>query len=734
MLIKNLICCCFLLVFAEWAKAQKAITLDDCFTSYRFYPQGAGDFQYLKDGIHYAQAATEGLRLHDVRKPDSDSLIKWSLPEQVQEFDAFDLSNDGTKVLLRTRTKQIYRHSVQADFYIYNFLNHTVMDLYEQGVEQLAQFSPDGHKVAFVSDNNLFVLDMDNGKTTQVTTDGAPEKVINGIPDWLYEEEFSPVDGDGMKALEWSPDGSKVGFLRFDETAVPEMQLTWYEAGTYPRQSAFKYPKVGQANSKVTAHMYDTRFGTTLKINTGMEGDYYLPRLYWTPDNRLAVVRMPRSQDAVEILVADGTTGQTAVLHRETDPAYVEIESKNKLIFLKNRPQFTWLSEESGFNHIYLYTMQLGKATQKTALTKGRFDVTAFYGLNEAGGKFYYQTATPTPLDRQVWEGYIDGRPPRLLTPGNGTHEATFTPSFAFYTLVRSDANTPPVVSLCDSIGRALHMVTDNSKVQQNRRDFGFVEKTFFQFRLPGDTLSLNGWMLKPAKMEAGRKYPVLIDIYGGPGSQTVKNEYDGYMDGWRQMLVQQGVIVVSVDNRGTGARGRDFKKCTQMELGKLETEDQIAAARYLASLPYVDAARIGIWGWSFGGYLSTSCILKGNDVFKMAIAVAPVVNWKWYDSAYTERYMRTMKENAGGYDHNSPIHFADRLKGGNYLICHGIADDNVHWQHSVEMINALIKANKQFDQHYYPNRNHGIYGDNATIHLFTKMTNFVKEQLLQIP
>ena len=717
--------------------AQKAITLDDCFTFFRFYAQSAGEFQYLNDGIHYAEADEQGLHIYDVRQPGADSLVAWELPESLKDFDAFELSEDETKALLRTHTRQVYRHSVKADYYVYDFRSGKSLNLYEQNVEQLAQFSPDGNKVAFVAENNIYVRDLQKGTVTQVTTDGLPNKIINGLPDWVYEEEFSPVDGEGMSALEWSPDASKIAFLRFDESAVPEMHLTWYEGGIYPRTSAFKYPKVGQANSKVEAYVYDLASARVLKADTYkadtyMEGDYYLPRLRWTPQNNLTLLRMPRSQAALELLMVDGKTGQTRVLHREADPAYVETESKNKFIFLQNRPAFIWMSEESGFMHLYLYDLKEGKAVKKSVLTRGAFDVTAFYGADEKNGKFYYQTATPTPLDRQVWEGNLDGTPPRLLTPGMGTHEATFGPTFDYFTLNRSDANTPPVLSVHNRSGQLMRVLTANEKVQNSRREFGFVEKTFFQFQLPNDTLALNGWMMKPAKMEPGKKYPILIDIYGGPGSQTVKNEYDGYFDGWRQMLVQQGIIVVSVDNRGTGARGAAFKKCTQMQLGKLETEDQIAAARYLSSLPYADPARIGIWGWSFGGYLSTSCILKGNDVFKMAVAVAPVVNWKWYDSVYTERYMRTLKENTAGYDQNSPIYFADRLKGDNYLICHGTADDNVHWQHSVEMINALIKANKQFDQHYYPNRNHGIYGDNATIHLFTRITEFVRTQLMQ--
>jgi dipeptidyl-peptidase-4 len=470
-----------------------------------------------------------------------------------------------------------------------------------------------------------------------------------------------------------------------------------------------------------------------------LESSDYVPRLYWTPDNQLVVGRLNRQQDTLELLLAmtgrilrdedaDKNWIPVRPLVRAVDPAYVDLEVSDNLHFLANGQSFIWMSEHSGFSHLYLHGMD-GK--MQRALTSGDFEVTAFYGLDEKNGKFYYQTATPTPLDRQVWEGSLDGSTPRLMTPLDGTNELAFSPTFEYCVHTHSDANTPSVVTLCNRKGEVLRTFTDNARVRKSREEYGFVKKQFFQIPLPGSSAPvLNAWMLRPANMDSTKKYPVLFDVYGGPNSQTVHNQYDGYVGAWHQLLVQKGYVVVSVDNRGTGARGRDFKKCTQLQLGKLETEDQIAAARYLGSLPWVDAGRIGIWGWSFGGYLSTSCILKGSDVFKMAMAVAPVTNWKWYDTAYTERYMHTTKDNAQGYEENSPVNFAERLRGGNYLICHGIADDNVHWQQTTEMINALIKANKQFDTYYYPNRNHGIYGQNATRHLFTKLTDFVLEKL----
>jgi dipeptidyl-peptidase 4 len=722
--------------------AQKSITLDDCFTHYRFYPENPGKgFHYLRDGVHYAEADDKGyLHIYDVRNEKFDSLITLNLPEAAKGFDQFTFSEDESKLLLRNHTETVYRHSVKADYFVYDFNTKQTQPVFEGGKIQHIEFAPDAKSLVFVFNNNLYVKDLGLNKIVQITKDGAPNQIINGLPDWVYEEEFSPVDGDGMVAVRWSPNSKLLAFIRFDESQVPTMPLTWYEDGMYPRQSTFKYPKVGENNAIVSVHLYNTETDAMLGKIMGIEQTDYVPRIHWTPDNQLVVTRLNRHQDTLELLQAlpertvfdqDERLLYIPVrpLLRETDPAYVEIESENKLIFLEKSRHFLWTSERSGFQHLYRFPSNPAASEKETALTKGSFDVTAFYGVDEQNGSFYYQTATPTPLDRQVWEGYLNGDAPRLLTPGKGTHDASFSPTFDYFTHTWSDANTPPVVTLRDRKGNALRSFTDNNRVAKNAKEYGFVKKEFFTFTLPDGT-PLNGWILKPANASAEKKCPVLFDVYGGPGSQTVQNQYDGYVGAWHQMLVQKGVAVVSVDNRGTGGRGRDFKKCTQLKLGHYETEDQIAAARYLATLPDLDGTRIGIWGWSFGGYLSTSCVLKGSEIFKMAMAVAPVTNWKWYDSAYTERYMRDIKSNGKGYEDNSPVNFAGNLRGNNYLICHGVTDDNVHWQQAVEMIQALIKANRQFETYYYPNRNHGIYGDNATRHLFTKLTNFVLEKL----
>ncbi len=724
--------------FVLGVHAQKSITLDDCFTYFKFYPEYGGDFNYAPDGLHYWVAENGGIDEYDVRTGEkSRSFIEPEALAKVGEWESFQFNADQTMVLLKTNVEKVYRHSELADYWIYDVKNKQATPLNEGEKVQFAVFSPEGKSIAFVVRNNLYIKDLARNKTNRITNDGALNKIRNGIPDWVYEEEFSPVTGEGMVATKWSPDGNQLAFIRFDETKVPAYTMNFYTGRMYPEQDSFKYPKVGAPNSTVSVHLYNLNEHTTSKI-MGLEADDYVPRLHWTQDNQLIITRLNRLQDTVELLVAlpgrsilDESDNINYIpvrpLLQETNKSYVDIH--DNLVFLKDKAHYLWSTEQSGFNQLYLYSLDNKTGIAPVPLTQPGMDMTTFYGVDEQKGKFYYQTASPSPLYRQVWEGDLKGGAPIMLSKGDGTWEARFSPTFDYYTLQWSEANTPPTVNLHARGGEKIRAITDNTRVRKAMKDYGFVDKTFWSFKL-ADGTELNGWMLKPANMIAGKKYPVLFDVYGGPGSQTVQDQYDGYMDPWRQMLVQKGIIVVSVDNRGTGARGEAFKKCTQLQLGKYETEDQIAAARYLATQSFVDPLRIGIWGWSFGGYLSTSCILKGNTVFNMAMAVAPVTNWKWYDSAYTERYMHTGKDNSEGYESNSPVNFAHLLRGGNYLICHGIADDNVHWQQTVEMINALIKSNKQFETHYYPNRNHGIYGDNATLHLFSKLTQFVQDKL----
>lgn len=731
-----LLSCLFVLVIApNPVQAQQPITLEDCFEHFRFYPKSEAERSYTADGFHYTAFENGNLSLFEV---ETEKKVRVLVPEaalrDIGEISGYWFSANLQYALLQSNAEPVYRHSVVADYWVVHTTTGVSTALNPGEKIQYAVLSPNGDAVAFVVRNNLVYRNLLSGVTTPVTRDGLINQVRNGIPDWVYEEEFSPVSGEGMVATRWSPDGTMLAYLRFDESESPEHVMHWYTGDTYPEQTRFRYPKVGAANSVVKVQIFNCTDGSTVEA-MGIDPNDYVPRINWTPDNRLVVTRLNRYQDTLQLLLAlpgrlltDEEAGKSyqamRLLLEETDPAYVELH--DDLYFLENGESFLWTSERSGFKRLYLQPMS-GETPRP--LTPEGLDLTTFYGLDEQTGEFHYQVAAPTPMERQVWTGNLSDTVQRLLSRPRGTTEAFFCPNYKFYTLTWSDANTPPQGSLYKKGGQLLQLLSDPADLEATRKRYGFVRKDFFNFPLPDGTL-LNGWMMKPDSLDAGRKYPVLFDIYGGPGSQTVLNQYDGFLDPWRQLLVKRGIVVVSVDNRGTGGRGAAFKKCTQLQLGNLETADQVAAARYLGALDFIDTSRIGIWGWSYGGYLSTSCILKGNDVFKMAVAVAPVTNWKWYDTAYTERFMHGISDNAEGYDGNSPIHFAHRLKGDNYLICHGTADDNVHFQHTAELIQALIKANKQFEIHYYPNRNHSIAGDNATMHLFTKITHFIQSKL----
>lgn len=499
--------------------------------------------------------------------------------------------------------------------------------------------------------------------------------------------------------------------------------MTNYRDEMYPEYVTFKYPKVGEDNAKVTIHFYDLESENTRMVIMANPMEY-VPRIKWTQDPEvLCVFNMNRHQNKLELILADAKSGNTSVLLTEKSKWYIDIH--DNLTFLKNGKQFLWTSERDGWNHIYLYKMNGALDRQ---LTKGEWEVTSFYGMDEEKGLAYYQAAKESPLQREIYMTGLKGRTNKMSTQ-SGWNQAQFSSTFDYFVLDYSTHNIPPVYTVFERKGNEVRVIENNAQVQKVQKSVEALPVEFFSFKTE-DNVSLNGYMIKPANFDENKKHPVFMYQYSGPGSQQVVDRWQGrryYW--WLQMLAQEGYVVACVDGRGTGARGEAFKKMTYLELGKLETIDQIEAAKYLGGLSYADPNRVGIFGWSYGGYMSSLCILKGNDVFKAAIAVAPVTSWKWYDSIYTERYMRTLKENENGYTDNSPIYFADKLKG-NYLLVHGMGDDNVHFQHTAEMSNALINANKQFDTYFYPNRNHGIYGGVTRLHLFNKMTSFLEENL----
>ncbi len=728
---------CLLLFLWSFAMtfSQNALTLEDIWQKGTFTTKGVSGFHFQKDGLHYTRSTGTAIEQYDLRDGsktgvlfDTKQVSDGAAPGWKGTFDNYTWSSDESCILLETNSKSIYRRSNTADFFVYRFADKNLLRLHTEGPQRDAFFSPDASKVAYIAENNLFYFDLNTQKTVQVTSDGQDNAIINGAADWVYEEEFSLV-----RAFDWSPDGKWLAFLRFDESAVPLFTLEMYRDSAYPQTVPFKYPKVSEKNATVTAHFYELKTGKLTKINLLADSgsDFYLPRLQWTPRGLLCLTWMNRLQNHERLLLADPSTGRCSTLIEEKNARYIDLQD---VTFLSDGSGFIKQSEKSGFNHLYLYDMQ---GRQKKALTKGPWEVTDFYGVDERNQLAYYQAAVVTPLQREIYVVNLKGKKRKKISDEPGTHSVRFSKTFDYAVCNFSTIQTPPRSTVRDRNGRLLRVLEQNTAIAEKQRQYGVLPVTFFKVPLrnapaPSGTWNgeLNGWMIRPtAPAFANQKLPVLMFVYGGPGSQQVTDAWKGGNYWWFQMLAQQGYVVACVDNRGTGARGEDFKKMTYLQLGKYETEDQIAAARYLATLPYIDAARIGIFGWSYGGYLSSLCLFKGPDVFKAAIAVAPVTNWKWYDSIYTERYMQTYTDNPSGYEENSPVNFAGRLKG-NYLLVHGLADDNVHFQNAAELVNHLIAAGRQFDSMYYPNRNHGISGGNARIHLYTKMTNFLKNKL----
>jgi dipeptidyl-peptidase-4 len=709
-----------------FANAQQKITLEKIWKEYAFSTKSVPGFNFLKDGRHYSRLEQSKIQQYDLI---TGELVKTLFdPASVKgkagfsgEVNGYSFSEDEAKILIRSERESIYRRSYKAKFFVYDRKSGSFNQLYEAGKQSYATFNPQASKVAFVHENNLYYKDLKAEKVVQVTDDGVKNKIINGSADWVYEEEFGFA-----KAFFWSPNGERLAYYRFDETAVPEFTMTNYRDDMYPEYETFKYPKVGEKNSKVDIYVFDAGTQKSIPVALGRERDIYVPRIKWTQDdNQLCVYKMNRHQNHLQLLLANARSGETSLMLEEKNKYYIAEAVFDNLTFLEDGKKFIWTSEKDGWHHIYLHDIKNRKSRQ---ITKGDWEVTRFYGIDEKTGRIYYQAAEKSPMERQVYSIGLDGKDKQIIAGGSGWNSTQFSSTYEYYVVTHSTANKPSTYSVFDKNGKLIRVIEENKDIKQKQQDYAVNPVEFFSFET-GDKVKLNGWMIKPSNFKANREYPVFMYVYGGPGSQTVRDAWLGTNYWWFQMLADQGYLIVSVDNRGTGGRGEEFKKMTYQQLGHYETLDQIEAAKYVGALPYADANSIGIFGWSYGGYMSSLCILKGNDVFKTAIAVAPVTNWKWYDTIYTERYMRTYQENENGYRENSPIYFADRLKG-DYLLVHGMADDNVHFQNTAEMANALIAANKQFDTYFYPNRNHGIYGDNARLHLYQKMTDFVKENL----
>ena len=690
-----------------------------------FRTQGLTALHSMKNGQQYSvlnfdrSTGSTSIDLYDYITFSKVKVIATSKTmKAIPYFTNYTFSANESKLILETNTESIFRYSVLGNYYVYDIYLEK-LDLISEHKIQEPTFSPDGTKVAYGLNNNLYVKDLISGDTKQITFDGEKNRIINGITDWVYEEEFAFV-----RAFEWNASSDRIAFIRFDETEVPEFSMDVYGTDLYQTQNVFKYPKAGEKNAIVSLHFYDLNTDKTATVPLSTTyNDFYIPRIKWTNDaNVLSAQYMNRHQNKLDLWLINPETEDANLVLSETDDAYVDVT--DNLTFLEDN-SFLWTSERDGFNHLYHYS-KTGQL--KKQITKGAWEVTAYYGYNESENAIYYQSVENGSINRDVYSVRLNGKRKMRLSSQVGTNDASFSADFTYFIKTFSSANIPTKYTLHDSkTGRLVRNIKDNSALKNTLSYYKYSNKEFSTLNVNGN--DLNMWMLKPSDFDATKTYPLLMFQYSGPGSQRVVNKWNSSRDYWHQYLAQQGYIVVCVDGRGTGFKGSDFKKVTYLNLVKYETEDQIQAAKQIGSLPYIDASRIGIWGWSFGGHMSTNCLLKGNDVFKMAIAVAPVTSWRFYDTIYTERFMRTPQENPGGYDDNSPFNYPELLKG-DYLLIHGSGDDNVHVQHTMRMVEALIQANKQFEWSIYPDKNHGIYGGNTTMHLYTKMTNFLHEKL----
>ncbi len=714
------------LLFFVCVFGQQKITVEAIYSG-EFRAKGMDELQAMKNTNQYtflnADATTRSVQIDlfdfATLKKVSTLIDTKNQYKLIGGIDSYIFSSDEKQILIANATKKIYRHSFTADYFLYNIETKELTKIFEHVQEPT--FSPDGKKIAYVKDNNLFIYDAASKSNVQITTDGKKNAIINGITDWVYEEEFAFV-----RAFDWSKDSKKIAYIRFDENEVPEFSMSIFGKDLYPKIETFKYPKAGQKNALVSLHLYNVDSKATQKVDLGVYNDFYIPRIKWTNDaNVLSAKILNRHQDNLDLLFVDGTTAVTKVVLNEKDKSYIDYVDTDNLTFLKDN-SFIWTSEKDGFNHIYLYD-KTGKL--KNQVTKGKWEVTSYYGFDEKTNSVFYQSTENGSINRDVYRINLNGKNKVRLSQNGGTTAATFSPNFKYYISTFSNTSQPTTYSLNESkSGKQVRVIEDNHELASKLKAYDLPQKEFFVLKTEKGN-ELNAWIMKPKDFDPNKKYPVFMIQYSGPGSQQVANKWISSNEYWFTMLAQQGYIVADVDGRGTGYKGADFKKVTYKQLGKYEVEDQIDAAKVIGNYPYVDKSRIGIYGWSFGGFMASNCILKGNDVFKMAIAVAPVTNWRFYDSVYTERYMQTPQENPSGYDDNSPINFVNQLKG-KFLLIHGSGDDNVHVQNSMQMMEALIQANKQFDSQIYPDNNHGIYGGKTRIQLHNKMTNFIKNNL----
>lgn len=717
---------CSTFTFSQTNDIDTNLTVERIWKDYAFYGSGFKGFRSMNDGEHYSRfSVQDGVKSifrysFEDKNKDGELILdgkKLTKDGNVLVIDDYEFNKDETKLLLTVNEKARYRRSFYATYYLYDLQHKKLSPLDTQNIPQtLATYSPDGEKVAYIYKNNLYVKNIASGKTKQITKDGLENKIINGTTDWVYEEEFAIT-----KAYDWSPNSEYIAFLRFDESNVKDFTMMYYKK-LYPDPYTFKYPKAGEDNSKVTLNIAKVKNGKTREIDLGAYE--YIPRLkFSSTQNKLIVQTLNRHQNHIKYHLIDVQNRRepNCVVYEETDDAYLDID--DNLYLFKDGQHFIRTSSKDGFNHIY----KIGMDGSSTQITKGNWDVIEFKGINEELGMLYYTSAEEGAPYSALYAIRIDGTGKKKLSEQKGSNDPTFSTGMKYFVNRWSNINTPQIYTLHKANGELIEVLEDNEFLNYYLEAFNFQPKHFLKIK--GAEMDLNAWILYPPHFDSTKQYPVYFNIYGGPGSNMVTDSYDGGNGAFHQLLAKKGYIVMSVDPRGTMYRGAKFLKSTYLQLGKLETEDMIAVAQHIKKWKFVDPNRIGIMGWSYGGYMSSLAITKGADEFNMAIAVAPVTNWRYYDNIYTERFMRTPQENGKGYDDNSPINHVDKLKG-KYFIIHGTGDDNVHVQNTMEMINALIAADKDFKLFLYPNKNHGIYGGNTRNHLYRMMLEYILKNL----
>lgn len=708
--------------------AQAPVTVERIFASEDFRTE-AVSIEWMPDGDEFLTIETaetergsdiwlEGIRTGTRTRLLEGHALTGNDTTAAPTISGISWSPDGARMLLFTDAQRVWRQATRGTYLVYEPESGRVIPVSDaRGRQMFAKFSPDGTRVGFVRDNDLYITDLATGEERRLTTDGS-EVIINGTTDWVYEEELDLRD-----AWRWSPDGSRIAFWRFDQSPVETFYMI-DQTSLYSQPIPLRYPKAGTDNSRVRIGVIDLTTGETTWTDTGDDPDVLLARMDFAfSPTEITIQRLNRIQNRVDVLLADVTTGESRVLLTETAPSWLDVN--DEIRWIRDGQQFLWTSERDGFRHIYLYD-RTGSLVRQ--VTSGNWEVVSIEGLDEDEEWVYFTAINPTPAERQLFRARLaNGRIQRVSTEP-GTHEIEMSPDASVYLDVYSRNGLPPVYRLHDGGGELIRVLEDNAEVADNLAASRAVPPSFFSF-ITSDGVRLNGWMIRPPDFDPTEEYPVLLYVYGGPGSQTVTDAWQGTRYLWHQALAAQGYIVASVDNRGTGGRGRDFKNLVYMDLGRWEAKDQIEAARYLAGLPYVDSSRIGIWGWSYGGYLTALTLMKGGDLFRAGISVAPVTDWHLYDTIYTERFMRTPQENPEGYRESAPLTHAGSL-GSDFLLAHGTGDDNVHFQNSMLLAERLQAERKQFDFMLYPNETHSISGGNSPIHLFTLMTDWLRSHL----